>query len=568
MAKKNLKRLWPIVYDALTSYPFVGQDLDALTYYEMLRMIICRLNETIGVVNDLSDDIEETVKDILNEWLADGTLEEIISETVLGYMKVFYVPEEFGAKGDGLTDDSDAFDQACEAMASGDIKILFIPAKTYVIGSTIAIPEGCTVIGTGPESVIYYSELVTNYAVGLTNAGNNVTIKNIRVEQEREIGTITWGSQTGCISFGTLDEHMAGKIDTPSGTWSRKNTHGLRAENIYSETAPYVLQVETPNSGDYSISDVTVRGVYAPQSLLSFMSKAGNGYIKDILYDDVIAYYIRADQGGNNVINGKVSNFMCRGMMLSCPGLTAEHGTIDATDDVRYTYEYALLLKAGTKLKDTVITGGASSLVYAIACAGFSQGATVLEDVTASGFNKIIRAAENNMTNPFYMYNCDLDWNLAAIDYHAHFQGIATNCRFRSDFHPTRPFYENQTKLFPSGDTTVTFNSDSVTGLRITEGFHSLNDKMHISLMRDIPVEDGGVYKLLTIADAFKGYIGASGSEVPVMLWSNNGQKSALTTAVFNASQELNLVTTGLTMTDYDYYTIEADLPINPLVWS
>lgn len=560
--KKHYKPLLPFLYSAITSFPFTEYDFDAMTEYEILQALTYKVNECIGVINDIQGDIDTVVTNILNEWLADGTLEEIISETVLGYLKIFYVPEEFGAKGDGITDDTDAFDAACKAMAAGDIKILFIPAKTYVIGSTIAIPEGCSIIGTGRDSVIFYSENITTFGVGLTNAGNNVTIKNIRVEQARESDTITWGAQTGCIAFSTLDEKMAGKIASPSGTWTRKNTHTLRAENIYSENAPYVLQTETPTSGLYSITDVIVNNVYAPNSLISFMSKADNGFIKDITYNNIVAEYIRADQGGNNVINGKVSNFSCTGMMLAAPGLTAEHGYIDATNDVRYSYEYALNLKAGTKVTDLEIAGGAASLNYAITCTGFEEGATVMRDCKVYGFPGLIRAAKYQTTNVYYVYNCDFDWNNTAAEQHLHIQGYGENCKFRDDFHPSRPFYENITKSFPVQSASLTINASAVASPRMAEGFKSTGDKMHIKLHRQVPSNG----KICTVAETFTPYFGAENSEVPVTLWKDDGT-SFYTRAKFNDSGELIIDAGGETLTNYDYLVIDGDIALNPWIW-
>ena len=564
MAKKNLKRLWPIVYDALTSYPFVGQDLDALTYYEMLRMIICRLNETIGVVNDIQGDIEQTVQDILNEWLADGTLEEIISETVLGYMKVFYVPEEFGAKGDGITDDTDAFDRACEAMATGDIKILFIPAKTYVIGWTIAIPEGCTVMGTGRDSVIFYSEQNTAYGVGLVNAGNNVTIKNLRLEQEREPGTITLtGTQTGCMSFSTLDETMYGKIDTPSATWQRKNTHGFIAENLYSDNSPYILQTETPTSGLYSITDVYVNNVIAEKSLVSFMSKSGNGYIKNIHYSNINCAYIRCDQGGNNVINGVVSDFICTGMKLAAPGLIAENGIIDASGDIMYNLDHALQFKAGSTIRSVKILGKSDpTLIYAMELHG-NEGSYVIDGCEISGFDVLAQRGSDitgDYAQPIKMTNSVIDWNTVAT--RSMIQLIANGCNIVSH-NPKSPVWNDVPRSLTNIDDIFDLPTDPYSSGRFPTSFISEGAVIHVRTMREMPADT----TLFSVQSAFRGYIGEEGGRVAVRLSNSDGSKTADAIAEFDSSANLVLKSTGLTLTDYDHFIIDSDMPINSIIW-
>ena len=75
MAKVEHLRYWvqkvlPLVYD------------DSLSYYELLDKVVKKLNETIDVANVTEEHIEEEVTAILNEWLEDGTLEEIISQYI------------------------------------------------------------------------------------------------------------------------------------------------------------------------------------------------------------------------------------------------------------------------------------------------------------------------------------------------------------------------------------------------------------------------------------------------------------------------------------------------------
>lgn len=65
-----VQKVLPLVYD------------DSLSYYELLAKVVKKLNEVINVTNDLSKTITQDVTNIMNEWLEDGTLADIIGSTL------------------------------------------------------------------------------------------------------------------------------------------------------------------------------------------------------------------------------------------------------------------------------------------------------------------------------------------------------------------------------------------------------------------------------------------------------------------------------------------------------
>lgn len=65
--KKQNKLIEPIVYNALTSYPFIEHDFDALTLYELISHLISKINETINLYDEQLSD--ENLKDIINNWI-------------------------------------------------------------------------------------------------------------------------------------------------------------------------------------------------------------------------------------------------------------------------------------------------------------------------------------------------------------------------------------------------------------------------------------------------------------------------------------------------------------------
>lgn len=65
-----VQKVLPLVYD------------DSLSYYELLNKVVKKLNEVIGVTNDISKSIKTEVSNIMTTWLNDGTLEDIIGDSL------------------------------------------------------------------------------------------------------------------------------------------------------------------------------------------------------------------------------------------------------------------------------------------------------------------------------------------------------------------------------------------------------------------------------------------------------------------------------------------------------
>jgi hypothetical protein len=77
--------------------------------------------------------------------------------------KWFDVKSDFGAMGDGITDDSAAFNNAISALVNdfGGGKLL-IPAGTYLIGTTIKLPSQVHLVGAGIEATVLKLKSGTN----------------------------------------------------------------------------------------------------------------------------------------------------------------------------------------------------------------------------------------------------------------------------------------------------------------------------------------------------------------------------------------------------------------------
>ena len=79
-------------------------------------------------------------------------------------MQYYLLPEDFGAKGDGITDDTEAL-KNCIASAPGGMGILNLkPHVTYVITQTLEIPDYISVIGN--NALIKVSSVWNEVTVG------------------------------------------------------------------------------------------------------------------------------------------------------------------------------------------------------------------------------------------------------------------------------------------------------------------------------------------------------------------------------------------------------------------
>jgi polygalacturonase len=62
--------------------------------------------------------------------------------------------KDFGAAGNGVWDDTAAINAAISVAASQNGGVVFFPAGTYITSSTINLPAGVWLRGTGNNSII------------------------------------------------------------------------------------------------------------------------------------------------------------------------------------------------------------------------------------------------------------------------------------------------------------------------------------------------------------------------------------------------------------------------------
>lgn len=189
------QQVLPLVYD------------DSLSYYEFLCEVCDKVNEIISAQNNtnnelsnLTANLKTIINDILIEWLNNGKFAEILNESLADF---WVNPLWFGAKFDGVTDDSKAIQKAFD---TGNTK--FPKNKNTYVGSIVKIPSNriidlnwCNLTGLNDFPMFQISELnaenpttyitVKNGFINLELSGSfllcynsyNVTFDNIRINR-------------------------------------------------------------------------------------------------------------------------------------------------------------------------------------------------------------------------------------------------------------------------------------------------------------------------------------------------------------------------------------------------
>lgn len=116
-------------------------DSASLSLYEAMGKVMYKLNEVIDLVNLLEanqPNVENYVINILNKWLDDGTLANIINNSVLNNKADGHVlaVTSFGADPTGVNDSTSAFNQAISKAQTDHYKLVVYPGQ-YKLSSYI-----------------------------------------------------------------------------------------------------------------------------------------------------------------------------------------------------------------------------------------------------------------------------------------------------------------------------------------------------------------------------------------------------------------------------------------------
>ena len=166
---------------------------------KFLQILAEFYNRTEGIINkdNIQDDLIKELRELYLEFNEKGIDENIVREKVNYFLenslkikdinlkleqkanKVFLTPEEFGAVGDGVADDSEAMTLCFAKAKELNLNIKFLPDKTYIINNSIVI-DFSTVIDCSNSLIKTKSADDEKYLLNIYNA-NDVVIENIHI---------------------------------------------------------------------------------------------------------------------------------------------------------------------------------------------------------------------------------------------------------------------------------------------------------------------------------------------------------------------------------------------------
>lgn len=241
--------------------------------------------------------------------------------------------KQFGAKGDGSTDDTEAIQAALDAMYYATGGTVRLPKGQYNIGTYVIVGSNVRFIGEGRESYVYlYNEdgATVKLGVPIGVCGSNVEVSNMRIEYLNTRGAIAMGSANGCIGATTYSYE-----DAKAANWNgtKYNYHDLIFTNLYSDSN-YMIQVEPYWGSD--ITNVTIRDIYAPNSMNSLWIGSSQGTyanIKNVTIENVRCAFIRLydNSAASHIDNVFINNCLCQYMLIGGGAITINNVVIDQT---------------------------------------------------------------------------------------------------------------------------------------------------------------------------------------------------------------------------------------------
>lgn len=210
---KDMVHLTPFKACVLQNFPFIEADFDAVTNYQLLCKVVEYLNKLIDNSNKQNDnitqleqnfitlynyvkdyfdnlDVQDEINNKLDEMAASGELEQIYFKFV-GYV----TPEMYGAKGDGVSDDTDSF---ISCLANN--KTIFLNSNSkYLLSRTIELDNNTIIYGNNAQIITAstfnttnYKALFVNKNTSMTEYNDSIYIYNLRIK-ENESSNLTDG---------------------------------------------------------------------------------------------------------------------------------------------------------------------------------------------------------------------------------------------------------------------------------------------------------------------------------------------------------------------------------------
>ncbi|MGL5718735.1 MAG: glycosyl hydrolase family 28-related protein [Paraclostridium sp.] len=344
---------------------FSAYDYNGLTMQELLCQFFTKINECVDFSNQTLDLANWLVNEGLSQevvkklmiWLEDGTLENLINVNLFKSLndkidvlnteletitkKTYISVTDYGAKGDGITDDTESVQKALNDIKANSV--LYFPRGSYKI-KTLVIPKnkiGLKLFGDSMEttklifSTVKAFSCLSGYITfkdmevqgcGIDNsllfsddrdeltADFDITLKYCLFTKSQNLVNVNGRGVTleGCIIKEWL---QGGNIINanfpyplaPGDSWTQTEITGFRSFIVRNNRFHFVTSTLLNNTG-YNANNLS--GVHIVGNYIEGPLKIINGYVRDLLYNGNTQYQVPTNtthkalftlNGGSNI---------------------------------------------------------------------------------------------------------------------------------------------------------------------------------------------------------------------------------------------------------------------------
>lgn len=169
-----------------------NQDSDLRQIVEMYRKV--------ADVPQLLEELEEFIK--TTDATIEKTTKEWLESNLPNIIHPYILVDDFGAVGDGVTDDTQAIQNAINYAASNNKYVVFTPLKSYFINTVtnyaaLRLPSNTHIVGNYATLIagdnLGYNFLIVNDANGISggySANSNINIDSLQIDGQYLVSTL------------------------------------------------------------------------------------------------------------------------------------------------------------------------------------------------------------------------------------------------------------------------------------------------------------------------------------------------------------------------------------------